>query len=195
LISSFSITPIEAFHRYDHSDKTNESLDDLELIRQYTTERYQTMNELLQDTINCQNYHGFIHNLNRIIRTSIRRRGCHLPKTCFRLTNFSKLEFRKLQVGSIIYFPTFVCCSRKILNTDGNTLFIIKILEDSNSALDLSELSAYPSEQEILIGLNIPFRVIYCYEFGTPFQLRTEPLSMVPIKQIVALSVQEEAQM
>jgi hypothetical protein len=163
-------------------------------------EKYQTINQLLQDTIQKHNYNQFIHKLNRIIKlndysdlnSGHRRRGPKLPEVSFRLTQISNLEFKKLEPGKLIYFPTFVYSSRKILNTGGNTLVMINLEEKSRSAIDLSQLSAFPSEEEILIALNVPFRVVFTYQFSSPYYLRAEPEKLVPIKQILALVVQED---
>ncbi len=84
--------------------------------------------------------------------------------TVYRGTNMSDqmIEQYKLAIGKDIRYLAFTSTSkdRQVaeMYSNGNTLFIIK-LNNSGFLCDISLLSFYPDEQEVLLNAGHPFKV------------------------------------
>jgi hypothetical protein len=85
--------------------------------------------------------------------------------TVYRGTNINEqmIEQYKLAVGSNIRYLAFTSTSKKRqvaeMYTNGNALFIVK-LNNSGFLRDISSLSFYPDEEEILLNAGHPLKVI-----------------------------------
>ncbi len=85
--------------------------------------------------------------------------------TVYRGTNMTDemIEQYKLAVGTDIRFLAFTSTSKNRqvaeMYSSGNTLFVIK-LNNSGFLRDISLLSFYPDEQEVLLNAGHPFKVV-----------------------------------
>ena len=86
----------------------------------------------------------------------------HALQTVYRGANLTveMIDEFKRAVGRDIQFPAFTSTSKRVEVAEqfGNTLFIIKLFFAQN-AKDISYLSYYPNEQEVLLRANYPFTV------------------------------------
>eukprot|EP01017_Pseudomicrothorax_dubius_P043107 TRINITY_DN7124_c0_g1_i3.p1 TRINITY_DN7124_c0_g1~~TRINITY_DN7124_c0_g1_i3.p1 ORF type:complete len:126 (-),score=5.12 TRINITY_DN7124_c0_g1_i3:99-476(-) len=102
-------------------------------------------------------YDSDVHLIHRAI---INLRKENLPKKVYRLLNMSVKEFDWYEVGSTIYTYSFTSTSTtELQNWQGNTLMVIE-LKDKSQAADISKWSKYPHENEVLLALNSPLKVL-----------------------------------
>jgi len=188
LLSSAKEIPNENFGVYvlnnfglsrSNVNEENISEEERKFLENFTSEDFQSINKSLNST----QFHEHIYHVNRAILNSIQT---GLPETTFRISHLEPEDVLSYRVGSVIYFSTFVSTSRKILNWNGNTLFMI-YLPNNKYVMDLEKYSSFPKEYEILIALNTAFRVVYVY--SPPYPLKIHHKIEKEIKYIIALRI------
>ena len=145
----------------------NEEALNKEIIAQYTDETslYSEINKLLRaghtgDDVSFSGLTGWICQLAVAIR-----QHAEFPKVSSRGTILSKEDVQKYSPGTTFVWAPFTSASKDINSCfGGNVIFKLKPVSalserDLRSPRDISSLSVYPGEQEVLLPMCCAYRV------------------------------------